>query len=421
MEEKSGKGRKPNHKLNYFYLEVDYRRDMKIRKLNLKYPFSGIAVFTAILDEIYGQEGYYVECEECLLYDFADYFKCEVSLIKKIVSFCCLIGLFNKNLYKKHNVLSSKAIQSRWSVAMRKLNRIDDVPTIYNLFVDEEDFDKNFAKNDKENYEEKAQSVAKKATEKSENKVEKIISNFDENYHVSDYRKKMNDNFRNIFENFDTNYQPIILAWLEYKETTPEAVKSAARLKAIYTDLKNKSDNNVNVAQWIVAYAISRHWNGFRIAEESNYKPPETPNLSNVQPELRPDMSKSNETQQPENHIDTAKTPEKIKENIPTKQEFVQFGLQVIREQNLNAEQYLFSLENKFDSWKENNWRDGNKNKITNWKLKLKNTIPYLKPLKTNNYVKNSNDSSNFAESRERDYQQKFAERTIREFAEQIA
>jgi len=36
-------------------------------------------------------------------------------------------------------------------------------------------------------------------------------------------------------------------------------------------------------------------------------------------------------------------------------------------------------VELKYKSWKENNWRDGKNNKVTNWKSKLLNTLPYLK------------------------------------------
>ena len=43
---------------------------------------------------------------------------------------------------------------------------------------------------------------------------------------------------------------------------------------------------------------------------------------------------------------------------------------------------YEFSLKSKYESWVENGWKDGNDNKIKNWKSKIKNTIPYLKPEK---------------------------------------
>jgi hypothetical protein len=47
-----------------------------------------------------------------------------------------------------------------------------------------------------------------------------------------------------------------------------------------------------------------------------------------------------------------------------------------------------FSLKAKYDSWVENNWKDGNNEKIKNWKTKLRNTIPFLKKV-----YKDKNDS----------------------------
>lgn len=43
-----------------------------------------------------------------------------------------------------------------------------------------------------------------------------------------------------------------------------------------------------------------------------------------------------------------------------------------------------FSIESKYQSWVENKWKDGNGEKIKNWKTKLRNTIPYLKPVYNN-------------------------------------
>jgi hypothetical protein len=40
-----------------------------------------------------------------------------------------------------------------------------------------------------------------------------------------------------------------------------------------------------------------------------------------------------------------------------------------------------FSVKAKYESWKDTGWKDGNGKKIVNWKSKLKNTIPYLKPV----------------------------------------
>lgn len=66
-----------------------------------------------------------------------------------------------------------------------------------------------------------------------------------------------------------------------------------------------------------------------------------------------------------------------IKNNIPPLSEFLDF-CKTIKEINYTA--YEFSLKSKYESWVDNKWKDGNGNKIKNWKSKIKNTIPFLKP-----------------------------------------
>ena len=44
---------------------------------------------------------------------------------------------------------------------------------------------------------------------------------------------------------------------------------------------------------------------------------------------------------------------------------------------------YEFSLKAKYKQWVDNGWKDGHGNKISNWKTKVLNTIPFLKPTAT--------------------------------------
>lgn len=61
------------------------------------------------------------------------------------------------------------------------------------------------------------------------------------------------------------------------------------------------------------------------------------------------------------------------KNNIPTFEEFKSYALK--KESSLVVK----DLEFKYESWKENGWKDGNNNPIKNWKSKILNTIPYMK------------------------------------------
>ena len=57
---------------------------------------------------------------------------------------------------------------------------------------------------------------------------------------------------------------------------------------------------------------------------------------------------------------------------IPEYSEFLQYSLKQIP--NINQE----NLKLKYQSWIENEWKDGNDKQIVNWKSKLTNTLPYI-------------------------------------------
>ena len=59
--------------------------------------------------------------------------------------------------------------------------------------------------------------------------------------------------------------------------------------------------------------------------------------------------------------------------NIPTFEKFTEYALE--KKSNICLE----SLKLKYESWLENNWRDGYNKKIVNWKSKLLNTLPHIK------------------------------------------
>ena len=65
-----------------------------------------------------------------------------------------------------------------------------------------------------------------------------------------------------------------------------------------------------------------------------------------------------------------------IKENntIPSFIEFFDY----VKNLDENHSKLEKPIKQKYDSWVANDWHDGNDNKITNWKLKIVNTLPYI-------------------------------------------
>jgi hypothetical protein len=78
------------------------------------------------------------------------------------------------------------------------------------------------------------------------------------------------------------------------------------------------------------------------------------------------------------NGIGESEGNQKPKKDIPEYQEFLAYFKTLSEVYKPELE---FSLKSKYESWVENNWKDGNGKKISNWKTKLKNTIPYLRAI----------------------------------------
>jgi hypothetical protein len=73
----------------------------------------------------------------------------------------------------------------------------------------------------------------------------------------------------------------------------------------------------------------------------------------------------------------------KVKETIPSIEEFLSFCKDDMVKNNMNFNLYEYSLKSKYESWVENGWKDGHNNIIKLWKSKIRNTIPHLRPMQT--------------------------------------
>lgn len=65
--------------------------------------------------------------------------------------------------------------------------------------------------------------------------------------------------------------------------------------------------------------------------------------------------------------------------NIPSEVEFLNFCKEI---KEFDYKSLEYSYKNKYQTWLDDDWKDGNGNKIKNWKTKIKNTAPFLKPIK---------------------------------------
>ena len=72
-----------------------------------------------------------------------------------------------------------------------------------------------------------------------------------------------------------------------------------------------------------------------------------------------------------------------INNTVPPVQEFLEYCKKNLEQNKFIYSEYEYSLKSKYDSWVSNGWKDGHNKQIKDWKGKIRNTIPFLRPIQT--------------------------------------
>lgn len=136
--------------LEYFPLDVCL--DEKFELIEAEFGLTGFAVVVKLLQRIYGQQGYYCEWtkEVALLFGRQCGFAPGDNAVSEIVSAAVRRGIFDKKLYERYRILTSRGIQMRYleAVSRRKSVEIkkqyllvDCVSNFKNVHISGEDVD----------------------------------------------------------------------------------------------------------------------------------------------------------------------------------------------------------------------------------------------------------------------------------------
>ena len=101
--------------LDYFPMDTNVLKNIKIRRLMKKYESSGVLLYFSLLCDIYGNS-YYIQINQDYLFDWADQMEKEDAEIKAMLDYMVEIDLFDAELWKQ-NILTSKSIQERYITA----------------------------------------------------------------------------------------------------------------------------------------------------------------------------------------------------------------------------------------------------------------------------------------------------------------
>lgn len=106
--------------IDYFSHDVDMLQDKKIKIIKAKHGLMGYAIYIRLLEEVYRENGYYLQIDEDFNILFSDDNNIDYNVYILILNDCIEKGLFNKKMYDKHSILTSERIQSNYFSATER-------------------------------------------------------------------------------------------------------------------------------------------------------------------------------------------------------------------------------------------------------------------------------------------------------------
>lgn len=129
--------------LDYFPLNVNFSDDEKIEMIEAEFKETGFYVIVKLFMRIYGNDGYYMMFTSREQKLFSKRINVDINSVIAIINSALNEGLFDKNLYNKYGILTSKGIQTRYLEAVERRIKIElikeylliDVPNTKNIYL----------------------------------------------------------------------------------------------------------------------------------------------------------------------------------------------------------------------------------------------------------------------------------------------
>lgn len=110
--------------LPYFSHDTDMYEDPKVKFIKAKYKLLGYGFYNRLLEIVYKERGYYAEFSDKQIVMFSDETGLTVDQCKEILNDCLEEDLFDKSLYGKFSILTSKRIQRNYLKGCEKRKSI---------------------------------------------------------------------------------------------------------------------------------------------------------------------------------------------------------------------------------------------------------------------------------------------------------
>ena len=110
--------------LDYYPLDVEFYRDIKVRRLNHAFGAASTVILLTLLGAVYKDEGYYAKWSEDLCFLVATDSFAEEELVTAVVTKALAVGLFDQDCFDRYGILTSAAIQRHYLAATYKRKQV---------------------------------------------------------------------------------------------------------------------------------------------------------------------------------------------------------------------------------------------------------------------------------------------------------
>lgn len=111
--------------LDYFPLDVYFLSYLKVRRIIKACGKEAVHILVALLANIYRDEGYYVLWDDDLAFLVADEVGTKEGTVEELVKKAVQVRFFDKDIFDKYSVLTSKGIQSRYILATKERKKVE--------------------------------------------------------------------------------------------------------------------------------------------------------------------------------------------------------------------------------------------------------------------------------------------------------
>lgn len=109
--------------ISYFSLDVNL--DSKMELIEAEFGVVGFGIVVHLLQEIYGKEGYYIEWNSEVALLFSRKIGEGAGVVSQVIEASVKRGMFDKDIYEKYHVLTSRGIQKRYFEVVSRRKNID--------------------------------------------------------------------------------------------------------------------------------------------------------------------------------------------------------------------------------------------------------------------------------------------------------